>query len=190
LIVFKQNRVTKACAIALSFVPGLSFSPRNRADADVSLSFIEYRVLKPIGQVRLTRGFVHDPQIEQTMLAHLDSLDHDGIILIAGNSKRQFRRTETIGSHSIETTVSIYPAVGRGYRGGDATADVVVTVDRQKRIDCAYDRGATELTDVTILPIDGMIEVLGSHGGRRADGVVFLNSDQVIDEAWLAKSAR
>src|SRR5256885_7617178 len=46
--------------------------------------------------------------------ADLASLDRQGIILIAGGSVRQFSRRETIGPHTVETAISVYPAVGRG----------------------------------------------------------------------------
>ena len=71
--------------------------------------------------------------------ADLASLDRQGIILIAGGSVRQFSRRETIGPHTVETAISVYPAVGHGYRGGLATAGVIVTVDGRKKIDCPYD---------------------------------------------------
>jgi hypothetical protein len=158
--------------------------------ADVSFPFIEYRDLKPLGQIRLTRGVVHDPNIQTTILGNLGSFDRQGIVLMGGNSERQFHRTERIGSHTIETTISVHPALGHGYRGGLATADVLVTIDGIKRIDCPFDRGPTELNDVEILPSDGMIQILGSEDGREVNSVMFLKGNRAINADWLATNAK
>jgi hypothetical protein len=188
--VISSSRCAPLLVWGFAFISAGFAKARNYEDSDVSLSFIEYRELKPLGQVRLTRGFVNDPKIQTTILANLGSFDRQGIVLIGGNSERQFHRSERIGSHSIETTISVFPAVGRGYRGGLATADVIVTVDGAKRIDCPFDRGPTELTDVAILPSDGMIEILGSQDGKRINGVMFLRGNRVINTDWLATNAR
>lgn len=157
---------------------------------DVSLPLIEYRVLGPIGQVRLTASLVHDPQTQKTMLDHLPSFDKDGLILVAGGSVREFRRRETIGSHSVETDIHVYPATGRGYRGGLATADVVVTVDGKKKIDCPYVGGPVELADVGISPVDGTISISGSDGDKHIARLVSLDGQPTIDLAWLERNAK
>ena len=161
-----------------------------RPIVDVSLPLIEYRVLGPIGQVWLTASLVHDPQTQKTMLDHLASFDKDGLILVAGRSVREFRRRETIGSHSVETDIHVYPATGRGYRGGLATADVVVRVDGKKKIDCPYISGPVDLTDVGISPIDGTISISGSDGDKRIARLVSLDGEQTIDLAWLERNAK
>jgi hypothetical protein len=152
---------------------------------DLTLSFIEYRVLREAGQIRVTTGFVHEPETERRMLADLASLDRQGIIVIAGNSPRRINRHETIGSHSIETTLSVYPAVGHGYRGGLATADIVVTVDGKKRIDCDYDRGPVELANIDILPVEGIIRVAGSYNDKHVEGTISLTGSEIVDTPWL-----
>ena len=157
---------------------------------DITLSLIEYRVLGQIGQVRVTTGFVHDPETQRSMLARLASFDQQGLILVAGDSVREFRRRETIGSHSMETTIQIYPAVGHGYRGGLATADILVTVDGKKRIDCPYDRGPVELADIGVAPVDGRISVSGSYDDKRIERFVFLNGGETIDLPWLQRNAK
>jgi hypothetical protein len=172
-----------AAVIVIALVP-------TKPTADVSLALIEYRVLQRLGQVRLTTGFVHDPKTQEAMLADLASFDRQGIILIGGDSVRQFSRRETIGAHSVETTISVYPAVGHGYQGALATAHVIVTVDGSKRIDCPYDQGPIELADLDILPLDGMISVLGSYDDKQVRGLIFLNGNQMIDTPWLERHAR
>src|SRR5216110_3325495 len=146
---------TRTLAAALSVIALLPTSPA----ADVTFAIIEYRVLQRVGQVRLTTGFVHDPATQMAMFADLESFDRQGIILIAGGSVRHFNRRETIGSHTVETAISVYPAVGHGYRGGLATADVIVTVDGRKKIDCPYDQGPIELAELDILPLEDMISI-------------------------------
>src|SRR5205823_6913843 len=118
---------------------------------------------------------------QRAMLADLASFDRQGIILVAGNSVRQFHRRETIGSHSVETTISVYPAVGHGYRGGLATAYIIVVVDGRKRIDCPYDEGPIEVDDLSVLPLEGTISVLGSYNDKPVHGMISLASSDMID---------
>jgi hypothetical protein len=105
-----RHRIFAAAVAIVTLLP-------TKPIADVSLSIIEYRVLTQLGQVRMTAGFVHNPEMQKAMLADLGSFERQGIILIGGDSDRQFNRRETIGSHSVETTISVSPAVGLGYRG-------------------------------------------------------------------------
>jgi len=158
--------------------------------ADVSLAFIEYRVLQQLGQVRLTTGTLHDPDVQKAMLADLASFDRQGIILIGGDSVRHFNRRATIGTHAVETTISVYPALGHGYRGGLATADVIVIVDGKKEIDCPYDYGPIELAEVDVLPLDGWISVVGSYDDKHVGGTISLLSKQAIDVGWLKRNAK
>jgi len=156
---------------------------------DLTLPFIEYRVLRQIGQVRLTTGFVHDPEQQRRMLADPAAFDQRGIILIAGDTPRRVTRNETIGSHSVQTTISIIPPLGHGYRGGLATADIAVTVDGKKRIDGPYDEGAIELADVAILPAEGTISLDGSYDDKHFAAAIALTGREIIDRAWLEKKA-
>ncbi len=158
--------------------------------ADVSLTIVEYRVLQSVGQVRLTSGYVHDPETQKSMLADLMASDRRGVILVAGDSVRQFKRGETIGAHRIETTLTVYPAFGYGYHGGLATVDVIVTIDGRKVVDCPFDRGPTELHEIDILARDGLISILGTHGGKPVQAIVSLKDVQTIDAEWLARNAK
>ena len=177
---------TRTLAAALSVIALLPTSPA----ADVTFAIIEYRVLQRVGQVRLTTGFVHDPATQMAMFADLESFDRQGIILIAGGSVRHFNRRETIGSHTVETAISVYPAVGHGYRGGLATADVIVTVDGRKKIDCPYDQGPIELAELDILPLEDMISITGSYDDKEVRGGISLDSTQTIDTPWLERHVR
>ncbi|HWC75370.1 MAG TPA: hypothetical protein VG454_15655, partial [Gemmatimonadales bacterium] len=78
-----MSKASQVLAVSLALLAGAA-SPR--PTTDISVSFVEYRVLKEIGQVRLTTGFVHDPELQKKMMANLQSFDRDGIILIAGDS--------------------------------------------------------------------------------------------------------
>jgi hypothetical protein len=173
-----------AAALAL-----LTPHPVNPA-ADVSLTIVEYRALQSVGQIRLTSGYVHDPEIQKSLLADLAASDRRGIILVAGDSVRQVKRHETIGTHSVETTITVRPAVGHGYRGGLATASVVVAVDGQKVVDCMFDGGETSLDEIDVLPRDGMISILGSHYGKHVQAMVSLKDLQTIDAGWLTRNAK
>lgn len=68
-----KHRILVATAALMTLLPA-------RPLADVSLSLIEYRVLAAVGQVRLTTGFVHDPETQKTMLSRLACFDHQGVI--------------------------------------------------------------------------------------------------------------
>jgi hypothetical protein len=178
-----KTRIHVLAAALIGLLPG-------RPPADVSLPLIEYRVLAGIGQVRLSGSFVHDPATQGAMLDSLAVFDQRGLILVAGESVREFKRRETIGSHVVETTIHVYPATGRGFGGGLATADIVVLVDGNKRIDCPYVHPPVELADVAVLPVDGMISVSGSYNGKSAGGLVFLNEGRTIDLQWLQGTAK
>jgi hypothetical protein len=178
-----KNIILISTAALIGLLPG-------RPLADVSLPLIEYRVLGPLGQVRLTTGFVHDAGTQRTMLGRLAIFDQRGLILVAGESVREFRRREAIGSHSVETIIHIYPATGRGYRGGLATADIVVTVDGKQTIDCPYIGGAVELADIAISPADGTISVYGSYDCKHVGGLVSLNAGKSIDLPWLQRNGK
>jgi hypothetical protein len=178
-----RNGILISTTVLIGLLPG-------GPSADVSLSLIEYRVLAPIGQVRLTTSFVHDPATQKSMLSRLAYYDRQGLILVAGDSVREIRRRERIGSHSIETTIHVYPATGRGYGGGLATADVVVKIDGKQRVDCPYVGLPVELADVDISPADGTISVFGSYDQKRIAGFVSLNQDQEIDLPWLQRHAK
>jgi hypothetical protein len=158
--------------------------------ADVSLTIIEYRALQSVGQVRLTSGYVHDAEIQKSLLADLAASDRRGIILVAGDSVRQFKRRETVGTHNVETTITVRPAIGHGYRGGLATAAVVVAIDGQKVVDCMYDGGETQLSEIDVFPRDGMVSVLGSHYGKHVQGTVSLKDMQTIDQGWLTRNTQ
>jgi hypothetical protein len=175
-----------AIAVALALLAPHSVNPA----VDVSLAIVEYRVLQSVGQVRLTSGYVHDPEIQKSLLADLAGSDQRGIILVAGDSVRQVKRRETVGSHNVETTITVRPAVGHGYRGGLATASVVVAVDGQKVVDCMYDGGETQLDEIDVLPRDGMISIIGSHNGKHVQALVSLKDMQTIDAEWLTRNAK
>lgn len=156
--------------------------------ADVSLTMVEYRVLQPVGQIRLTSGYVHDPETQRSMLADLAASDRLGIVLVAGDSVRRFSRRETIGTHRVETTLTVNPAVGRGYRGGLATVDALVTVDGATVVDCPIDRGPAEIGELDILIKDGLISIRGAYDGKHVQAMVPLGT--TIDAAWLARNAK
>ena len=157
---------------------------------DVNLTIIEYRVLPQVGQVRLTTGHVHDPAIQKAMLTDLASFDRQGIVLLGGDTVRRINRRKTIGSHTVETTLSVYPATGHGYRGGLATAAISVTVDGRLRVDAPYDSGPAQLADIEIQPLDGMISILGSYDDKIVRGTISLDGNEDIDTKWLAQHAR
>jgi hypothetical protein len=192
-----KSRILMSTAALLGLLPGMPVADvslplieSGKPVADVSLPLIEYRVLGSIGQVRLTTGLVHDPATQKAMLSSLASFDQQGLILVAGESLREFRRRETIGSHSVETIIHVYPATGRGYRGGLATADVIVMVDGKQRVDSPFISGSVELTDVGIMPVDGLISVSGSYDDKHIGALLSLNGGQTIDLPWLQRNGK
>jgi len=57
-----------ATIVAIAALLGL---PSSRPRPDITLLLIEYRVLGQIGQVRVSTGFVHDPETQRSMLARI-----------------------------------------------------------------------------------------------------------------------
>lgn len=158
--------------------------------SDVSYTLIEYRKLEQLGQIRVTAGIVHDPAIQDRMFANFASFDRQGLILVAGDSGREFSRSEKIGTHTVETRIRVFPPTGRGFGGGLGTADILVTVDGAKRVDCPFAHPEVGLDDVAILPADGMITVGGSVGGKRFHDYIFTTGTQAVNQAWLERAAK
>jgi hypothetical protein len=157
-----------------------------RLHADVAVTVIEYRVLRDLGQIRITSTSIHDTATQDSFARQRDRFDRMGLILVAGASSRAVVRHETLGSHVIDTKISIEPAAGRGYRGGLPTAGMTVTVDGQKRIDCPFDERETEFHDVGILVADGQIHLRGSFKDKPFDEFVPLLDARIVDWQWLA----
>jgi hypothetical protein len=160
------------------------------ARADLSLVVIEYRVLTDLGQVRLTSTSLHDEAIQDRVVKNREKFERAGIVLVQAEVERVFARKERIGSHTVETRLTIEPAVGRGFRGGLPTAELSVKVDGIPRIDCPYDSGETELHDVAVLVTDGIIHLRGSFKDKTFDETVPLLGGKMIDMYWLMALAQ
>ncbi len=167
----------------------LLLSPAD-ARADQSIPIIEYRALPDIGQVRLTSSFIHDPELQSAVAKNRGRFEKLGIFLVATDSMVRTSRTETIGQHVLQTNISIFPPAGHGPGGGVSTAYVTVLMDGEVRIDCPFVAGDVELVDLAILPVDGMVRIVGSAGGKRVDAVLFMNQVGLIDRKWLFSRAK
>jgi hypothetical protein len=157
---------------------------------DVSFTIIEYRVVKELGQVRMTAGLVHDPAIQDRMDARREAFERKGIILVNVAGERRFVREEHLANHLIRTVVTLRPPIGRGYRGGVSTAGLLVTVDGRTRVDCSYDAGNVEISDLSIMAIDGFIRVRGTVDRNSIDELTPLVGDDTITDAWLMARTR
>jgi hypothetical protein len=157
--------------------------------SDISLPIIEYRVLPAIDQVRLTSGFIHDPGLQSRLIAERAAFERQGIVLIQVDSERHFVRDEALAGHTVRTEIALYPPTHRGYRGALSTAYVVVTVDGKKRVDCPWDAGAVELSDLSILPLDGFMSLQGAKDGKGFRALLPLNGNETVTLAWLAAHA-
>ena len=62
--------------------------------------------------------------------------------------------------------------------------------DGRKAIDCPYDQGPIELSDVDILPLDGMISIRGSYADRHVAGLISLPGNEIVNAPWLERHAR
>lgn len=167
------------CLLAALAAPGVS------ARVDESLPIVEFRIVPSIDQVRLTAGFIHDPALQATVIARRAEFERRGIILVHVDSARRIVREERVAGHAIRTQLSIYPPTNRGYKGGRSTADVLVTVDGRKKIDCPWDAPDVELSDLSIMPVDGFVSMSGTVDDKSFHAVVALNSDEILDRAWL-----
>ena len=173
-------------AVAIVTALGVAGPPPT---ADLSLALIEYRVLVPLHQVRVTTGMVHDPALQGRMLADLPGFDRRGMILVAGDSGRTIRRHETIGGHRVDTEITIYPATGHGFGGAMATAQVKVAIDTRVVVDCPYVAGDISVSELDLLPGEGMISLSGSEGAKRFDRTIFPGAGEVVDLAWIHRNA-
>ena len=153
--------------------------------ADVSYPIIEYRVLRPIAQVRLTAGFIHDPGLQAQVVAERAGFEQQGIVLLQVDSVRRVVRDEKLAGHSVKTELSLYPPAGRGYKGAMSTADIIITVDGKKRVDCPWDAGVIELSDLSVLPVDGFVSVRWKREGKSLQDLLFLSSGQTVTLDWL-----
>jgi hypothetical protein len=158
--------------------------------ADVSYRIIEYRVLTDLGQVRLTTGFVHEPAIQERIIREREQFERRGILFGFVESEHRFSRKETIGSHSIETVIVLYPPVGSGFGGGMPTAHITISVDGVNKVDCPYDDAKTDVTDIAVLVPDGMIWFRGSRNDKPVDSWIPLSGAKAINLDWLDRGGR
>ena len=169
--------------VLLSFIAVIGLAAS--ADADVTYQVIEYRVIKGLDQIRLTSTSIHDETIQERLFRAPSRFDRAGLILGLTKSPRSVVRRETIGGHHIEIRIDIAPSRGRGFRGGMPSARFSVTVDNEKRIDCAYDEADVQFKDVGILVSDDRIALLGTFRDVLFNESVPLKGGPLIDRDWL-----
>ena len=145
--------------------------------------FAEYRVLKAAGLIQVTTGYM---ERVTDLEAGWPALAAAGIVVLETDSGRTFARRETLGSHRVETTISIAPPVGHGEGGGSSRAIIRVTMDGDTLVNCPLFNGPIGLDRLTIDPERRFVTLIGSDGILHFDG---FEARKTVDEDWLDERA-
>lgn len=166
----------------------------NKAHADRTYNFAEYRVIHALHQVRITVGVIEVPgPISHDQLAS-ESMARSGILSLYPTIEHVYRRTATIGSHKIETKILADPPVGRGVRGAIANSQLTIFVDGRKVIDCSltHAQGREGVTDISLLPLQKVVFVTANYK-RRDFRAWFTYGDPydegVLNDHWIERAA-
>ena len=143
----------------------------------------QYRFVKEIGQIQITTGYMNRLS---DLSSRLLRLERNGIVLLETDNGRTFTRKEMIGTHRIETTISIAPPVGHGAGGASSFVDLRVILDGKTRVDCPLSYGSFGLDRISIEPERGFVTLNGYDGILRFDG---FESKNIVDRDWLDKRA-
>ena len=145
--------------------------------------YAEYRVMRDIGQIQITTGFIDRTPDLSSCLAALES---KGIIVLETTKERAFIRTERLGNHRIETRIVMQPPVGHGEGGASSTVDLRMVVDGTTRVDCPLWHATLGIDRIVFEPDRGFLMVHGHEGLLRFDG---FEPRGLVDSEWLEKRA-
>ena len=145
--------------------------------------YAEYRVVREIGQIQITTGFIdRTPDLSSRLAA----LEGKGIIVLETARERSFVRTERVGNHRIETRIMLQPPVGHGEGGASSTVDLRMVVDGTTRVDCPLWHATLGLDRIVFEPDRGFLMMSGHEGVLRFDG---FEPRGIVDGGWLEKCA-
>src|SRR5215831_10389150 len=88
----------------------LMLSGAARATAE-DAPFAEYRALPALGQIRITTGYM---ERTEDLGSRTPAMESEGIVILESDTGHTFTRRDTLASHRVLTTISIFPPVGHG----------------------------------------------------------------------------
>jgi hypothetical protein len=145
--------------------------------------YAEYRVVRAMGQIQIATGFM-DRTSE--LPSQLTALERQGIVVLETEKGRAFERADQMGSHRVETRISMAPPVGHGEGGASSNVDIRIVVDGRTRVDCPLWRASLGIDRLVVEPGRGFITLQAHDGILRFGG---FEPRGVVDADWLEKRA-
>ena len=145
--------------------------------------YAEYRALPQLGQIQVVTGFMdrtHDLE------SHLQALERQGIVVLEADKARSVVRMDQMGTHRVETTLTIEPPVGHGEGGASSSVGIRIVVDGTVRVDCPLWRGSSGIDRLVFEPERGYITLTAHEGILRFDG---FEPRGLVDAGWLEQRA-
>jgi hypothetical protein len=102
--------------------------------------------------------------------------------MLGTDTSRVLQWKEQVGTHRVETKLSIAPPVGHGEGGASSEVRLELALDGSPRVNCSL----RYLDRIAIDPSRGFIVLIGHDGVVRFDG---FESRKLIDDDWLAARA-
>jgi hypothetical protein len=170
----------------------------SQARADWFAGYTQYEYLPALGQIRISDGYVRGKPYVEALPDRAQELEKAGVFSEYGQEKKVYTRRDTIGSHSVETVLTVYPPLGHGYGGANFTKTISITIDGKKKVDCnlGYVAPYRDLTvhSIAVFPEEGLIDVLATSGGKIQEpplAIRFIKDDTVItNESFFAAKKR
>ena len=168
-------------SLAYAFVP-MSLCVMTLALAE-DAPYAEYRWVSEMGQIQIVTGFMDRTS---DLSSRVPALEKKGIVVLETDKTRTFTRTERVGTHQVETRITIPPPAGHGEGGAGSNADLKMIVDGKTRVDCPLWHASLGLDRIVLEPSRGFITLSGHDGILRFDG---FEPRGLVDSDWLTKRA-
>jgi hypothetical protein len=146
--------------------------------------YAEYSFSMTLGQVQITTGYAERSPI---MVSRRADFERQGILILESDVGRTFTRKERVGTHQIETRISVAPPVGHGEGGAASNVDLRVVMDGETLVDCPLTNAFVGVDKMSIDPARRFVTLFGHYGIVRFDG---FESRRLIDSDWLIERAK
>ncbi len=157
------------------------------AYADSFAGYTQYQYLPKLGQIRINDGLVRGKPYVDMLPSQAKALEKNGIFPEYAKEQKTYLQRDQIGTHQIDTVLTVYPPTGRGHGGGNYTKNIVISIDGKKKVDCSfgYDAAFQDLIvqEIVIFPEDGLIHILASSKGailELPNDIGFIQNKEVI----------
>src|SRR5262249_45079063 len=115
------------------------------------------------------------------------ALEKQGIYVLETEKQRTIAIKDGVGSHRIETTITLYPPVGHGEGGASSFADLKIVLDGTTRVNCPIWNGYIGLERISLDLEEGFVFLLAHEHSIRFDG---FESQNVVDLDWLENRSK